>query len=167
MPTLAHSIATPPMVLRLSTAAELMTRNPLSFSKNTPIHKASALLDFNELEAAPVVDQYARPEGIVTKAACAAWQEYCVRSSPQGFTSEHFDETTVAEITNPAVETVHEHDPSRDVIEKLIRQRLRRLYVVNDDGELIGVVSTADVLRHLVADGVSRRLRRAGGSLLC
>ena len=167
MTQLANSIATRPMSLRLSTAAELMTASPLSFDKKTPIHKASALLKFHNLEAAPVVDEYGRPIGVVTSAACADWQEFCVRSSPHGFISEDFDRTTVAEITNPAVEIVHEHDPSREVIETLHHQRLRRVYVVNDNGELIGVVSTADVFRHLLADGISRRPLGAGGSLLC
>ena len=167
MTLLANSIATRPMALRLSTAAELMTASPLSFDKNTPIHKASALLKFHGLEAAPVVDEYGRPEGVVTTAACADWQEFCVRSSPHGFISEDFDRTPVTEITNPAVEIVHEHDPGREVIEKLLQQRLRRVYVVNDEGELIGVVSTADVLRHLLANGVGRRPMGAGGSLLC
>jgi CBS-domain-containing membrane protein len=167
MTLLATTIATRPMVLRLSTAAELMRNNPLSFDKNTPIHKASALLNFHSLEAAPVVDEHSRPEGVVTSAACADWQEFCVRSSLHGFISAEFDRTTVTEITNPTVEIVHEHEPSRDVIEKLLQQRLRRVYVVNDSGELIGVISTADVLRHLLADGISRRPMGAVGSLLC
>jgi CBS domain-containing protein len=144
-----------------------MTRKPLSFDKNTPIHKASAILRFYGLEAAPVVDEYGRPEGVVTIAACADWQEFCVRSSPHGFISEDFDRTPVTEITSPAVEIVHEHDPVRDVIETLLQQRLRRVYVVNDELELIGVVSTADVLRHLLANGVGRRPMGVGGSLLC
>ena len=167
MTLLANSIATRPMVLRLSTAAELMTASPLSFDKNTPIHKASALLNLHGLEAAPVLDEYGRPEGVVTTAACADWQEFCVRSSSHGLIAEDFDQATVTEIANPTVETVYEHDPGREVIEKLLQQRLRRVYVVNDEGELIGVVSTADVLRHLLANGVGRRFPVAGGSQLC
>jgi CBS-domain-containing membrane protein len=167
MTLLANSIATRPMVLRLSTAAELMTRNPLSFDKDTPIHKASALLEFHNLEAAPIVDEYGRPAGVVTMAACAAWKEFCVRSSPQGFVSEDLDRTTVEEIMSPALELVHEHDSSRDVIEKLLGQKPRRAYVVNDKGELVGVVSTADVLRHLLTSDISRRALGAGASLLC
>jgi CBS domain-containing protein len=155
------------MVLRLSTAAELMTANPLSFDTNTPIHKAAALLKFHGLEAAPVVDEQGRPIGVVTSAACADWQEFCVRSSPHGFVSEDRDRTTVREIMSPAVEIVHEHDSSREVIEKLLQHKVRRVYVVDDMGELMGVASTADVLRHLLADGIGRRPLGAGGSLLC
>jgi CBS domain-containing protein len=139
------------MALRLSTAAELMTRKPLSFDKNMPIHAAIALFDSNGLSEAPVVDEFNRPEGVITRAACVDWQEFCVRSSPYGFTSDGFDQTTVAEIGNPVIKTVHSDDDTRKVIEKLLRSRLRRVYVVNDAEELIGVVSITDVLRHLLA----------------
>ena len=55
----------------------------------------------------------------------------------------------------------------RQVIEKLLHERLRRAYVVDDDGALMGVVSTADVLRHLLAGDVGRRPLGASASLLC
>jgi CBS-domain-containing membrane protein len=155
------------MVLRLSTAAELMTRNPLTFEKYTRIQKASALLEFNDLEAAPVVDEHDRPLGLVTAEACAAWNEFCARSSPHGFVSEEVDEATVDQILSPVTEIVHEDDSSRHVIQKLLWQRLRRVYVVNDDGKLVGVVSTADVLGHLLAGQMNGRPLGAGASLLC
>lgn len=151
MTRLASRFATRPMVLRLSTAAELMTRNPLTFKNQTRIQKAAALLDFNDLEAAPVVDDENRPIGLVTADACAAWREFCVRSSPHGFVSEDLDAATVDQIMSPVAEIVHEETPSRDVIQKLTWQRPRRAYVVDDDGKLVGVVSTADVLGHLLA----------------
>jgi CBS domain-containing protein len=167
MPLLAKQVAARPMVLRLSTAAELMTRDPLSFDRSTPIHKAAALLEFHNLDAAPVVDDLGRPIGVVSKRHCADWREYCLRASPHGFVSEDLDHTTVDEIMNPAIELVHADDASRDVIEKLSQERLRRAYVVNDDGQLVGVVSSFDVLRHLAASDGARRVMRAGAALLC
>lgn len=163
----AQFVATRPLVLRLSTAAELMTRDPLSFDMNTPVHKAAAILDFQDLESAPVVDAFGRPVGVVSKAMCADWQEFCVRSTPHGQLSASFDETTVDEIMVPLAETVREDEPVRDVIEKLLGQRPRRVYVVTAEGELVGVVSAADVLRRLLAGDRRRRPLGAGASLLC
>jgi CBS domain-containing protein len=139
-----------------------MTRNPLSFDKSMPIHAAIALLDSNGLAEAPVVDEFTRPEGVITRAACVDWQEFCLRSSPYGFTSEGFDQTTIAEIANPVIKTVHSDDATRKVIEKLLRSRQRRVYVVNDAEELIGVVSITDVLRHLLADTNDQTVEFAG-----
>jgi CBS domain-containing protein len=137
-----------------------MTRNPLWFDKFTTVEKASALLEFHDLDAAPVVDEHGRPIGVVTMDACAAWKEFRIRSSPYGFVSEVPDETTVEEIMRPSVWLVHEHDAIPDVIESLLEQGGRRAYVVNGDGELVGVISTTDVLRQLLA---SRDDRQAWG----
>src|SRR5690606_12665280 len=115
---------------------------------------------------APVVDQFGRPAGVVTRDACAAWKEFSVRSSQHSFASDEFDQSTVQQIMRPVVEIIHEHDCSRDVIEKLVEQRIRRAYVVNDEGELVGVLSMADVLRHLLASDTSRQASSADASLL-
>src|SRR5689334_8604224 len=128
-----------------------MTRNPLSFDKNKPIHAAIALFDSYGLSEALVVDEFTLPAWLVTRAAGVDRQEFCDQSPPYGFTSDGFDQTTVAEIANPVIKTVHSDDDTRKVIEKLLRSRLRRVYVVNDAEELIGVVSITDVLRHLLA----------------
>jgi CBS domain-containing protein len=162
MTTISHSFATRPMVLRLSTAAELMTRNPLSFGKSMPIHAASALLDSCGLTAAAIVDEFGRPEGLITRSACDDWREYCVRSRTRGFTSEGFDLATVVEIATPVVETVHSDESTREVIDKLLQNTVRRVYVVNDAGRLVGVVSITDVLRQLLADGIGPQMAQAG-----
>lgn len=167
MTMFAHPVATRPMVLRSSTAAELMRRQPLSLDPTTPVSKAAALLDHHHLDAAPVVDDSQRPCGVVIRASCDAWQEFCLRSSPSGLDAIHFDATTVDEIMNPRVATVLESDTHRTVIERLVDERLPRVYIVNDDGELTGVVSRADVLRHLLAGDTGRRVFRAAASLLC
>jgi len=167
MTTFAYQTAPRPMVLRLSTAAELMTPNPLSFDKNMPIQRAIALLKVYELDAAPVIDESGRLVGVVTAAACAAWEEFSLRSSPHGLVPEDLDWTAVFEIASPVVESVREGATTREVIDTLIHRGTRRVYVVNDRDELVGVVSTSDVLGHL-AEGVGRgRVSRVGAAHLC
>lgn len=149
MTTFAYPVASRPMMLRLSTAAELMTPNPLSFDTNMPIQKANALLTLHELDAAPLVDRAGRLVGVVTSAACAAWEEFTLRASPADTVQELLDWSSVVEIASPAGETIPHDAPSRDVIERLVRSRARRIYVVGEWDELVGVVSMSDVLRHL------------------
>jgi CBS domain-containing protein len=139
-----------------------MTRNPLSFDKTTSICEAAALLDSNGLAAAPIVDNFGRPEGLVTRAACDDWQEFCLRSGTRGFNSEVPDLATVVEIATPFVETIHFDQSTREVIDKLVQSPARTVYVENDSGRLIGVVSTTDVLRHLLADCSGLRNMQAG-----
>jgi CBS domain-containing membrane protein len=167
MTTFAYPAAPRPMVLRPFTAAELMTRNPVSFDQNMPIQQAFALLKHHRLEAAPLIDEQGRLAGVVTAAACAAWEEFSLRSSRHGFVPEDLDWTAVFEIASADVASVSQSASSREVIERLVERRTRRVYVVNDADMLVGVVSMADVLRHLIAGGDGRVVSRAGAARLC
>lgn len=85
----AFPVALRPIKLRSLTAAEIMTPDLLAFDKRLPIQKAIALLRFNELEAAPVVDEHGRLAGVVTLASCAAWDDFSRRSSVHAHNREH------------------------------------------------------------------------------
>jgi CBS-domain-containing membrane protein len=150
------------MVLRVSLAAELMTANPLSLDKSTPIPRAAELLADHDLEAAPVVDEQRRLVGVVTAAACAAWAEFCVRSAPRGAPRQVPDATPVDIIATATTEIVRDDATCGEVVQRLARRRVRRLYVLNCEDELVGVVSRSDVLRHLLADQTNRRMPPAG-----
>jgi CBS-domain-containing membrane protein len=114
-----------------------------------------------------VIDESGRLVGVVTAAACDAWEEFSLRSSPHGFAPEKLDWTAVFEIASPAALSVRHNAPAREVIDRLVQSRARRIYVVNDWDELVGVVSMSDVLRHLNEDGNPGRVSRAGATHLC
>jgi CBS domain-containing membrane protein len=167
MTTFAYPRAQRPMMLRSFVVADLMTSNPLAFEKQMPISKTAALLQFNGLDAVPVIDEHRRLVGVVTSASCAAWEEFSLRSAPHGFGREELDSTPVWEISNPVVESVREDAPADEVIDHLAQRRGRRIYVVNQRHELVGVVSVADLIRHLTERVNGRPVSRAGAALLC
>jgi CBS-domain-containing membrane protein len=144
-----------------------MTPNPLAFEKQMPIQKAAALLQFNGLDAAPVTDEHRRLVGIVTSASCNAWEEFSLRSAPRGFGLEELDVTPVGEITSPVFESARDDAPADEVIDRLAQRRARRIYVVNERRELVGVVSVADLIRHLTQRVDGQPVSRAGTALLC
>lgn len=167
MTTFASSVAPRRTMLRSFTVAEIMTRNPLAFEKQMPISKAFALLQFNQLDAAPVVDQRGGLAGTVTAASCAAWEEFSLRSSPHGFVSEDLDMTPIWEIASPRVECICEDASADEAIDRLAERRVRRIYVVNNSDELVGVVSMGDLIRHLTERGSRPRVSKAGAAQLC
>jgi CBS-domain-containing membrane protein len=126
-----------------------MTPNPLSFHKTDSVRKVAALLSFYGLDAAPVTDEWGRLVGMVTAASCTAWEEFSRRSSPLGFSPTDLEDTDVLEIVSPAVESVRDDASGREVIEKLVRRQSRRLYVINAENKLIGVISRSDLLQNL------------------
>jgi CBS-domain-containing membrane protein len=149
MTTFAYQVAPRPMTLRSFAVAELMTPRPLAFEMQMPVSKAAALLNFNQLDAAPVVDDRHRLVGVVTAASCAAWEDFSRRSAPHGFGAEGLDLTPVWEIASTVFEKVRDDASTHEVIDLLAERRARRIYVVNDREELVGVVSMADLIRHL------------------
>jgi CBS-domain-containing membrane protein len=149
MTTLAYPSASRPIALRMSLAAELMTPNPLAFHERTPIQKASALLKWHELDAAPVIDDSGRLVGLVTSAACKAWEEYSLRSARSGSMFHALDQATVSEIASPTPVSVIDSASTRVLVGLFLEHRTRRIYVTNECGELVGVISMSDVLRSL------------------
>jgi len=139
-----------PNALRSRTVAEIMTPDLLAFGKQMPIQKATALLRFNELEAAPVVDDLGRLAGVVTLESCVAWEDFSRRSSAQGAPYDYPDLTPVMDISSAAVDRIREDASASDVIEPLIKRWARRIYVVDSDSKVVGVVSMTDLVRHFI-----------------
>jgi CBS-domain-containing membrane protein len=155
------------MVLRWTTAAELMTPSPLSFQKSDSLQKVAALLRFHGLDAAPVTDDAGRLIGQVSAAACSAWEAFSHRSSPHGFSAADLQAADISEIVNPVIETVRDDASTREVIARLRQRKTRRVYVVNAADELVGVISLTDVLRRLEDGNGASRAYRAAAALLC
>ena len=53
------------------------------------------------------------------------------------------------DVMTPAVFSVPPDTPAATVIRRLLALKVHRLFVVDEDGVLVGVISAADVLRHL------------------
>src|SRR4029079_17671928 len=62
----SKSTTTTPLVLRAETAADLMTKNPLSISQDATVPEAAAFLVDNEISAAPVIDTAGRAVGVLS-----------------------------------------------------------------------------------------------------
>jgi CBS domain-containing protein len=166
MTTFAQVRAMRPLVLRSTTAGEIMTARPLLLDACVPVQKAAALLKHHGLEAAPVIDDAGRPLGVVTAAACAAWEDYTRRSSPGGVAARP-DWTAVSEIANPGIDLAPLDAKSAELIDILVERRARRVYIVDQTSVLVGVVSMSDIARQLSESNLSWPARRASALRLC
>ena len=59
------------------------------------------------------------------------------------------DRVKVWEVMTPALFSVHLDTPARTVVESMLALNVRRVFVVDGAGHLVGVVSAFEVLRHL------------------
>ncbi|HJT75814.1 MAG TPA: CBS domain-containing protein [Gemmataceae bacterium] len=145
MKTLSRRQTTTPLTLRAVTAADLMTPNPVSISQTSSVREAAAFMTGRGISAAPVIDAAGRPVGVVS------------RSDILGrYPAAGADRTPVHGIVTPAVFCVRPETPAAEVIETMVGLGVRRVFVVDRSGVLVGVVSAFDVLRKLGA-----RKRRA------
>lgn len=133
------------LILRAGTAAELMTPNPVSIGQDATVLEAAAFLAGRGISAAPVIDKAGRPVGVVSRS------DILVR-----YHTALAGRTAVRELMTPTVFCVHPDASAPEVVETMVGLGVRRLFVVDDSGVLVGVISALDVLRHL-----RRRKRRA------
>jgi CBS domain-containing protein len=157
--------STRPM-LKSENAGELMTPNPLSIRESASVAEAIRFLTSKGFSAAPVIDDCGRPIGVVSRADILVFDRE--RVGPQGHSlyygspdltvldreparlPDQADESRVGDIMTPVVFSVRPQTPAVEVAEEMVRLRVHRMFVVDDSGTLVGVVSALDMLRDLV-----------------
>jgi CBS domain-containing protein len=169
MKTLKHARPAPQMFLGARTAAELMTPNPVSIRQGATVSEAATFLAGRGISAAPVIDAAGRPVGVVSSTdilihmgQAAMYRvgspERDARPEPpalsgDGPRAEVPNRSTVSDVMTPGVFCVRPETPAAKVVEKMLALKVRRLFVVDDEGALVGVISAIDVLGKLRSYG--------------
>ena len=109
-----------------------------------------------------MIDDAGRPIGVVSRSDLLVHQ--CEHEKHRGgpyFTAPSFESnddakpaTTlmVIDLMTPAIFAVSPDTPVERVVKDMIGLHVHRLFVVDDDGILVGVITTMDVLKHLRAE---------------
>jgi CBS domain-containing protein len=158
----------PRLCLRAETAADLMSPNPLSVRADASLREAIAMLIDRGYSAAPAIDEAGRPVGVLSRTDILVHDRETIEhlipvaefyaeelttddNEPlgEGFQVERVDPTRVCDVMTPAVFAVGPQASPARVIREMLRLRVHRLFVVDSDGVLIGVISALDVLRCL------------------
>jgi CBS domain-containing protein len=153
-----------PLALKARTAADLMTPNPLSLRDDATLHEAIACFVDRGISGAPVIDEAGRPVGVLSQTDILIHD----REEPQhlnppevdygnplprrwweGFQLERVDMTSVRDLMTPAVFCIAEDASAWAVVEQLRELNVHRLFVVDENGVLIGVITALDIVRHL------------------
>jgi len=144
----------PPLLIR-----DIMTRDVLTLSPDTSIREAAELLSTEMLGGAPVtvgrtlVGMLSAHDLMDFIASLAAAPEEVRAVSEQGILEDH----TVEEAMSRApLHTVLPTAPVEKAAESMSVDRMHRLPVV-EDGELVGIVSTMDIVRAVAERKLSHR----------
>jgi CBS domain-containing protein len=159
----------PTLVPHAATAAELMTANPLSIREEATVTEAIRFLSDRGISAAPVIGVGGRPVGVVSQTdiivherernepGCSAPPFFHdmdltapAKEGPRtGEVPPALDPMKVRDIMTPTVFSVSLETPANQVVDYLVGLNVHRLFVVNKQGVLVGVISALDALRRL------------------
>jgi CBS domain-containing protein len=139
------------LTLPAHTIADLMSLGPVSLRESATVVEAMGCLIDRGISGAPVIDEAGRPIGVLTES------DLIVHAREQfAGASRAEDRTRVRDLMTPAVFTVRPDAPAVTVIEHMRSLNVHRIFVVDGDGILVGVVTALDVLRRLeLPKGVS------------
>ena len=116
---------------------DLMTENPSSCERGTPVAEAAKVMARENVGSVPVVEG-GRLVGVVTD------RDLVVRLLAEGRDPQS---TTVGEIASSEPVTLSPDDDLDQALQLLARHQVRRLPVVEGE-RLVGIVAQADIARH-------------------
>jgi len=152
------------LVLRARVASELMAPDPISIRSEAKATEALTMFSEKGIHAAPVIDEAGRPIGVLSRSDLLVHQVEHAKyraNGPEYFFEPTFgsdatpacntnpSEARVVDLMTPAVFAVSPDTPVHRVVSDMIGLRVHRLFVVDEDGCLVGVISTMDVLKFL------------------
>jgi CBS domain-containing protein len=123
-------------------ARDVMTRDPLVVFPSDPIWRAAELMRYHGIGCTPVVadEGSRRVVGVLTDRDIAT---RCVARKHSGLcrVADH--------MTATPIHAVLATDDASRALQKMEAARVRRVPVLNADGDLLGIISQGDLLRHL------------------
>jgi CBS domain-containing protein len=148
------------LTLCADTASDLMVPNPISLRAEANVAEAMLLFTEKGITAAPVIDDSGHPIGVISRSDLLIHQcedqrqrggAYFHASSFESVDATPKPSTTmnVADLMTPAVFAVSEDTPVHRVVSDMLGLHVHRLFVVDEDGTLVGIITTMDVLKHL------------------
>jgi CBS domain-containing protein len=147
-----------------ATVGQVMTRAVVSVKADTPlVEVVRLLLDQHQFKALPVVDWQRRVIGIITDGdllirgnvphSLSLLEKLDQESLKQLLDELHHNSKTAAEVMTAPVVTLRPETSVHEAAHLLIERQLKRLPVVDSEGQLVGMLGRVDVLK-LVANSI-------------
>ena len=124
-------------------AGDLMTKDVVSVTKDTPIYEALQLLRKNDITGMPVIDDDKTLVGILT-------EKDVLKLFYTG--GDYRDKTVDYFMKQPAV-SFRVDESLESVCDFLMVQYFRRVPVVSAKGKVIGIISRPDIIDHIIVQG--------------
>lgn len=147
-----------------TTARELMVRPVRKLISDATVRDAADFLLRWGISGAPVVDAHGRWVGVFTLNDIARHvqnrlvelpvidpkQERTLETReeiPEGFHFEGFEDTRVGDLMTPGLYSVFPDATLEEVVRTMTGQKIHRVFVITEGGEIEGVITSMDVLK--------------------
>lgn len=144
--------------------SEVMTKNPITVSPEMSLEGLTMLFLERGLSGAPVVDASGECVGVISKTdlvrhiherGATSLEPVVFRSQERalelelgtGFHVERIMTATVEDVMTPVTFSVQETTPLAQAAGLMVYEGVHRLPVLNDEGLVVGIVSSLDLLR--------------------
>lgn len=114
---------------------DIMTQNPFCLEADADAKQAGELLSDRHFGGAPVVDADGKPVGVIS------WWDVI---------GDQCSGKTVGELMNAMVRSMSPDDKATDAAKLMLNDSIHRLLVL-EDGKLVGIVTSFDLLKALAA----------------
>ena len=145
-------------------AQDLMTSQPLHIDGQAFLREAIAMMQEEKITAVPVVDGQRRPIGVLSQTDVVRHLyenpeyalmevDYFEQDFPEDnvmeFKIDESKDVRVIEMMTPVVFSVGPDAPATVLIEEMLTRKVHRMFVMDNEGRLAGVISTLDILKHV------------------
>lgn len=149
---------------------DVMSREVHNVGPDTPLAEAVEMLLARNYRTLPVTDETGRVVGILTDGdvleragllSISAQRELTASELAQHLQALRDQRLTVGEVMSRPVVTVAGSEVVADAVQRMVERDVKRLPVVDEQGQLIGMLSRLDVLRALAQPSVAEVPRPA------
>jgi len=129
-------------------AQDIMAKDPRCVTPRTSIQEAARLMKTEDVGALPVIESESsrRLVGIITD------RDITIRAVADG---RDIGSVTVSDVMSKSATTAKANDNVDDVMKVMGREQVRRIPIVDDRDQLVGIVSQADVVLKAKSDSKS------------
>ena len=129
--------------------SELMSKDPCTVSPDTPVSEAARLMKEEDVGMVPVIERVGGAEtrgrlvGVITD------RDIAIRAVADG---RDIGSVTVNDVMSKGATTAKASDNVDDVMKVMGREQVRRIPIVDERDQLVGIVSQADVVLKAKSD---------------
>ena len=140
---------------------EIMTKDVLTLSPNDSLQVAAELFIKHNISGAPVIDAFKNVIGMLTEGDLVRQQKPVTQPLFLMFLDSAFTvnykkisedleaaaAVNVVQLMAKDVISLHEYDEVSSAAEYMIKKNINRVPIINDEGQLLGIVTRHDIVR--------------------